>query len=262
MGILPLLYAKNAPLPSLHLYRLQLDYTSPSIAWTIEKTEGLLYSLTGGVSVYANGVCLGDIGGRSSVSTPLAQCIRFPSGKDFAVTVNLRGFAADLLYLAQPQPMKYMQSHKTPYMHINDTVFHRVGEGAHARVVAEVPRPDGYALDCGETLNDIGCVSSWPSHANAEDLEKFRRGETTWEEVMFFVAPKPGKVALDGYYSGNKPIREYSVIHSGDAMAMPLGSHPITAAPDAWMWYFWGYAGTALEKQYRKFATDVAIYRK
>lgn len=249
-------------LPTLTLARLQLDYALPAYSWNITAEEGLLYMLTGTVSIYANGMYLGDIGGRHSVSTPHVQCIRFPPDADFYVTVILRGFAADLLYLKQPQVDSRERGSRLPYLHNNDTVFHPVGEGSHRRVVAEVPRPDGFAIDCGETLNDPGCISSWPSHANADDLEKFRRGETTWEEVMFFVAPKPGRVVLDGVYSGGTLYKTTVIIQSGDAMAMPLGSHPITAAPDTWMWYFWGYAGTALEKQYRKFATDVAIYRK
>jgi len=257
-----LLSKEIAPLPTLTLSRLQLDYALPTYSWVAMEEEGLLYALTGTVSAYANGMYLGDIGGRHSVSTPHVQCIRFPSGENFHITVVLRGFAADFLYLKQPQTKSHDRANRLPYTHINDTVFHPVGEGSHARVVAEVPRPDGFAIDCGETLNAPGCVSSWPSHANAEDLQKFRRGETTWEEVMFFVAPKPGRAALDGIYSGGSPYNTSVIIQSGDAMAMPLGSHPITAAPDAWMWYFWGYAGTALEKQYRKFSTDVAIYRK
>ncbi len=261
MQIITLLDHNNSPLPTLQFYRVLLDHEFPSIHLATDTAEALLYSMTGTVMVYANGTFLSTIGMRTSVKEPHCHCIRFPAMSHFTVTLTMDSFAADLLWVVDTERYATIINH-TPYLHYNDTMFHTVGEESYRRRVAEVPRPAGYAIDCGETLNHVGATSSWPAHANAHDLDVFRDGKTTWQEGMFFVCPKPGTAKLDGLYSGGKIVNMTVPITNGSAMAMPLGSHPITAAPDSWMWYFWAYTGTALEKRYNRFATDVGVYEK
>lgn len=261
LSIHTLLTYNNAPLPSMQLYRIQLDHGSPSISVGNGQGEGLLYVITGTVDVYSGSMFLGTLGGRKSVTEPCVQCVRLPTLHETILHVNLRSFAADMLWVVDTKPLMRC-GNLAPYMHCTDTVFHRVGADGYQRVVAEVPRPLGYTIDCGETLNDPGNTSSWPAHANANDLSLFAEGKTSWQEVMFFVCPKPGVIHMNGMFSGAQAVYESRQVGNGMAMTMPLGSHPITAAPDSWMWYFWAYTGNALEKRYNRFSTDLGVYEK
>ncbi len=286
-----LLSKDTAPLQHLVLGRAQLDASSPSVALATRGREALLYSLVGRITVYANGVCLGTLGGRRSVTEHRVQCVRFPSGVDFAVTLVLDGFAADLLWMTcarqaapfvavpetfGPQAQSYppviqgatTASHlapasRVPYMHGGlDVYWHTVGHGTHERTVAEVPRVEGYELDVGETMNLPGAWSSYPPHANAEDIEKFGNGQTTWEEIFYCVCEKPGVIVLNGLYTDGSVVNKLQAVQNGEAYVVPLGSHPLVAHPSSFLWYFWAYCGTALEKQYKKYSDDVLTYRK
>ena len=277
-----LLDKHTAPLDRLTLVRLQLDASCPSLVLGTQGNEGLLYSLVGRVTVYADGLCLGTLGGRRSVTEPQIHCIRFPAGVMTTITVVLDGFAADVLWVtyesssfkvvATPYSrVTYNQGtstnmtsviQQTPYLHWHDTVWHSVGTGTYARTVAEVPRPDGYRLDVGETLNPPGAWSSYPPHANTQDIEHFSNGETTWEEVFFCVCEQPGIVNLQGVYTGGTIVEKVMPVYNGHAYVMPLGSHAMVAHPQSYLYYFWCYAGTALEKIYRKYSDDVGVYRK
>jgi len=149
-----------------------------------------------------------------------------------------------------------------PYLHWNDTLWNDVGEGTHFRTVAEVPTPQGFELFCGETLNIPGGTSSWPPHATAEDLRQYSARKTTWNEIMFFSSQEPGIVNLQGIYADGTIVDALQPIANGSAHVMPLGSHALTAHPASYLHYVWIYYGTALQKQYRKFASDTNIYVK
>lgn len=258
-----LLSPETHPLHRLTLSRIQLDATSPVTSLETHGDEVLLYSLVGRADVYCNGRFLGSFGNRKQVTERLVHAIRFPMGTEFTVALTVNGAAADILCLTATPPVhgnSLVNPH--PYLHWNDTVWNEVGEGCHFRHVAEVPTPEGFAIYTGETLNIPGGTSSWPPHANPEDLRRFAAKETTWEEVMFFSCKEPGIVDLQGIYTGGKIVNELVRIENGSAQVMPLGSHRIVAAPDSYIWYHWSYCGTALQKQYRKFASDTNIYVK
>lgn len=285
--LVELLSKANAPLDRLRLERVMLDSHDPGYS-TSFTNEAAIYALAGMMHVYWNGMYIGRIGGRASVTEPLCHVIRFPRTtleNPHHVVVTLEGFAADALCIscapalsdcARPlasheattsssisAPFIHRTAHiPLPYFHWNDTVWNDVGNDTHARRVAEVPTPPGFELYLGETLNTVGGVSSWPAHANAEDIELYERKQTEWEEAMFFVNPKPGLCVMNGMFSNGEAVDTTVVIENGSAHAMPLGSHRIHAAPDTWLWYFWAYTGNALQKQYRKFSTDVGIYVK
>lgn len=283
-----LLNKDSAPLRRLALGRVQLDAGCPSITLETDGNEGLLYTLTGSVAVYVNDACLGMIGGRRSVTERHVQCVRFPAGVDFHVTLGLVGFAADLLWVTcKRQTQSFVPvsgtfssaahvndalntatttvdmapQNRVPYLHWNDTYWHEVGSGTHLRTVAEVSRVEGYELDVGETLNIVGGWSSVPPHASDADLARFSNGESTWEEGFFVVCEKPAIVDVKGVYTGGTIVEKVMHLHNGEAYVMPLGSHAVVAHPQSYVYYFWVYCGTALEKVYRKYSTDVGVYR-
>lgn len=253
---------QNAPLESLALSRIRLSQESPFLGERDGQREGevVLYSLTGSVNIYAEGQYIGLIGNRRTMTEEVVQAVRLRGFQSYAVTLASHCYAADMLVL------RHHGAHRvdTPMvtLHFNDTAWHTVGEGCHQRRVGEVPTPVGAEIFCGETHNIVGGISSWPPHATEKDIERFSNGETTWQEVMFFVCEKPGIANLKGVYTGGTVVNKLVEIRNGDAMAMPLGSHAIHAAPDSAMIYVWGYVGTALQKQYNQSATDVTTYRK
>ena len=258
-----LLSPATDPLQRLTLVRIQLDATSPADSLETHGDEVLLYSLVGRAYVYSNGRFLGSLGGRKHVTEKLVHAMRFPAGTDFHVALTVNGAATDLLCcVATPAAYTLVTPNPHPYLHWNDTVWNEVGEGCHARQVAEVPTPEGFQIFTGETLNIPGGSSSWPPHANPEDLRRFVAKDTTWEEVMFFACKEPGIADLQGIYTGGKIVNELIRIDNASAHVMPLGSHRLIAAPDSYLYYWWGYCGSALQKQYRQFASDTNIYVK
>lgn len=253
-----LLSSETAPLRTLSLARLQLDQGEPLCRVQTQGEEIILYSLIGTVHIHTKNHDWGIFGGRRHILEPRVHAMRFPAGCAQEIIVELQGQSADLLVVGAFAEGSTIM----PVAHREDCVLHQVGEGAHAREVRVLPRPLGYVLDCGETLNIPGGISSWPPHANAGDLAKFQQGLTTWEEVMFFVCPSPGIAVLDGCYADGTPVNEIIRVENGQAYPMPLGSHTCYAAPDSYLWYFWCYCGTALTKQYNRWATDVLTYKK
>ena len=258
-----LLSPATSSLRTLTLSRLQLDQDAPVCQVQTTGDELLFYSLIGAVELcdpMSNDMeSWGLLGTRRKVTEPGVHIMRFPAGHPLAVDVCLRDFSADLLLVSVPGPASTMP----PLGQSGGSIWaHQVGDGTHQREVREVLQPPGYAICCGETFQMPGMISSWPPHANAEDLTKFRAGVTTWDEVFFCVCPSPGIAVLAGYYMKDMPVDEVIRLENGHAYQMPLGSHMCYAAPDSYLWYVWFYCGDALQKQYRKYADDVGVYRK
>ena len=259
-----LLSPATSSLRTLTLSRLQLDQDESVCTVQTQGEEICLYVLIGEVEIAdissedVVGGSYGRFGGRRKVTDPGVAVLRLPAGHPSTFDVHLCDFSADILLVSAPGPGSGVQ----PISHRHDIWAHQVGEGTHQREVREVPTPAGYSISCGETLNIPGGVSSFPPHANMEDLAKFQAGVTTWEEVMFFACPSPGFAVLDGYYSTGQYDNSIIRLENGSAHPMVLGSHAIYSAPDAYIWYFWGYLGNALKKEYRRWSTDVGVYRK
>ena len=252
--------SEPTPVGNLEVTHLMLDAEKPCHHTYIREREALVYALIGKIRVYANHQFLGTIGGRSSVTEPLAHVIRFPAGTTFQMTLVLEGFAADCLLVSCDALEN--RATRLPYMHWNDAYFHHVGTGTHQRRVGEVPTPPSFHVSCGETFQEAGMVSSWPPHATQEDLQNFHAGHTTWEEQFYVVCPEPAQTVLIGLYPGGKQVQETRMLMNGEIVPMPLGSHMVSSHPSSWMWYFWAYCGSALQKSYNKFSHNCHTYLK
>ena len=253
-----LLSPDNSPLRTLTLSRLQFDQDEPVCTVETQGQELLLSVGIGKVIVAIEQVAAWSLGGRRKVTDPGVAVLRVPAGHPQRLDVHLCDFSADILIASAPGPA----SEAGFVCHMDDVWSHQVGEGTHQREVREVPTPPGYSISCGETLQQPGMISSWPPHANAEDLAKFKAGATTWEEVFWLVAPSPGVAVLDGCYADGSVVQNVLRLENGHAYCMPLGSHMCYAAPDSYLYYAWFYCGDALQKQYRKYSDDVGVYRK
>lgn len=255
-GIEPL--PPSPPGSSLTVEHVCLDSEHPTHSVTHHQRESLLYALTGRLRVYANGLFLGTLGGRTSVIEPLAHVLRFPAGTLHEVTVLLEGFSADYLWVACAAVENWVT--KLPYLHWNDTPFHVVGNGTHQRRVGEVQTPPGFHLYCGQTVQEAGTTSSFPPHATMADLQLYADGKTTWQEMFFCTGTKPAQAVLYGIYPDGKQVNQTITLNNGDIVPMPLGSHMVQAAPEGWFSYHWFYVGSALRKKYNKFSTNVDVY--
>ena len=264
-----LLSPTNSPLRTLTLSRFQLDQDAPVCTVETQGEELCLAVLIGAVEIvdastgqhYGQGV----LGGRRQVTERGLTVFRLPAGRPQAFDVHLCDFSADILLTSTrglPGTAACPAHPDGVCIHHDDIWAHQVGEGTHQREVREVRTPPGYAISCGETLQQAGMISSWPPHANTDDLAKFQAGVTTWEEAFWIVAPAPGIAVLDGYYADRTPVHEVIRLENGHAYCMPLGSHMAYAAPDSYLYYAWFYCGNALQKQYRKYSDDVGVYRK
>ena len=260
-----LLNKTTAHLNRLSLSRIQLHREDAHAIIQPSGHEQLLYALTGSVRIldYREGGAadLGTFGGRRSVWESKPTIVRIPATYGNPLSLILASETADLLLVACETHERESNGELTLAFGLKidqDAREHQVGEGCYARMVREFSPPEGYEIHAGETLNPPGGWSSFPSHANKEDLVNYNK----WEEVMFFITKEYGIIKCDGIYCDGSKINEVVECKNGKAMVVPLGSHPIIACPSSPLWYFWAYVGTALKKQYNQWSTDVGTYIK
>lgn len=253
-----LLNKDNAPLSTLSLYRLRLSVSGESLAIIdLRHHELLLYPLIGAVAV--DGIKLKS---RKAVTQHPRSALRVHvGGVGHKLIIELKSGTADVLIAARDASTGGDDDpgDGPQYLHIDTIMPYAVGNGTHRRTVRVIDGPPApFKIYGGETLNIPGGWSSWPAHANQEDLRKW----DDWQETFFVVTPGYGLLHLDGTYHDGTYVSGTQIVHNGDAIVTPLGSHPIVASPGAWLWYAWFYTGGALKKTYNQWATDLGTYVK
>ena len=113
------------------------------------------------------------------------------------------------------------------------------GRGNYAREVHDILVTDTHAqrLMVGETFNPPGNWSSYPPHKHDG-----RNGEPTLEEVYYFRVDPPQGFGQQILYTsdGESAIHQ---VRDGDAVLLPYGYHPVSAAPAYRLYYLWAMAG-------------------
>jgi 5-deoxy-D-glucuronate isomerase len=239
MALRTLLSPETAPLRTLTLARVVLERTLPVELFPVGQRELLLYSLIGTVRVHLDGIDYGLLGARTAIQTPVVHALRL-SGMTAEVLLTLQSPTADLLLAGIPS-----EAQQAPFVHRDDVYCHSVGTGTHHREVRELLTPPGWKLHAGETLNDVGGWSSWPSHAALDELPRYKEHE----ECFYVVTPGYGLCRTDGLYSIGLRADGVQEVRNGEAFVTPLGAHEIVASPDAWLWYYWCYT-SFLQKTY------------
>jgi len=264
-----LLSPATHPLTTMQLWRVQLTRAEAQASLHWSTGEALLYPLIGHADVVlttedAAPYYAGAIGGRASVHIPPTPILRLVPGVTGGMTCTLTlrdGAACDLLVVHTTQsPQRFPLCGAIAWQPAWEA--RPVGLGTYHRVVTDFVTPPGYGLHVGETQQGPGMISSWPPHATPEDVHRLEARQTSWEECFFCITAQPATAVLDGLYSTGWAIQESRRILNGSAHAMPLGAHRMQAAPDSALWYWWGYIGTALTKQYNVGAHDVGVYVK
>lgn len=134
---------------------------------------------------------------------------------------------------------------------------HMIGDGTARREVREILGSEAptRALRCGETVNKPGGWSSWPPH-------HFDKTTTEGFEEVFYVFTDPkdsyALIPRKGTIKG-EPVGDVYVAHSGDRVEIPLGIHPIVAAPGTRLIYCWFYVGAT--KEYARWSEDLGNYK-
>lgn len=183
-----------------------------------------------------------SIGGRKNIFHP------FPGGELLEKDAEIKAVTAFDVIVATCETK-----------HVADTAsvqakIHCIGSGTAKREVREILGFGGPAqhLRCGETVNRPGGWSSWPPHA-------FDHDATTqgFEEVFFvFTDPKDSYALITRKGSGYDDVVKVS---SGTRVDVPLGEHPIVAAPETRLIYAWFYVGA--DKRYAQWAEDMGTYK-
>ncbi|HKB10398.1 MAG TPA: 5-deoxy-glucuronate isomerase [Vicinamibacterales bacterium] len=115
------------------------------------------------------------------------------------------------------------------------------GKGCYAREVHELFVSDPYArrLMVGETYNPPGNWSSYPPHKHDG-----RDGELKLEEVYYYRIDPPQGFGHQMIYTADGESVTHTV-RDGDAVLLPYGYHPVSAAPGYRLYYLWAIAGVA-----------------
>ena len=113
------------------------------------------------------------------------------------------------------------------------------GKGNYAREVHDIFVTDPHArrLMVGETFNPPGHWSSYPPHKHDG-----RDGEPKLEEVYYYRIDPPQGFGHQMLYTEDGEAVTHQV-HDGDAVLLPYGYHPVSAAPGYRLYYLWAIAG-------------------
>jgi 5-deoxy-glucuronate isomerase len=94
----------------------------------------------------------------------------------------------------------------------------------------------------GETFNEQGSWSSFPSHKHDIDIEG---EESCHEEVYFFKIKQKYGFGFQRIYSKDKSIDETFTVKDNCLSIIPKGYHPVVASPGTDLYYFWILSGSS-----------------
>jgi 5-deoxy-glucuronate isomerase len=120
-----------------------------------------------------------------------------------------------------------------------DVVVNQRGKGTYTREVHDIFVRDPYVrrLMVGETFNPPGHWSSFPPHKHDG-----RNGEPKLEEVYHYrIDPSQGFGYQTIYTDDGESITHQ--VKDRDAVLLPYGYHPVSAAPGYRLYYLWAMAG-------------------
>ncbi|NQU08431.1 MAG: 5-deoxy-glucuronate isomerase [Candidatus Abyssubacteria bacterium] len=124
----------------------------------------------------------------------------------------------------------------------SDIIERTVGAGTYKRSVRTIIGEDFQAerLLIGETINQAGKWSSYPPHRHENNSPP---DEAKLEEVYYYKLEKPNGFGVQRIYTDDGRIDETHTVRDGDLCVLPRGYHPVAAAPNSRLYYFWALAG-------------------
>jgi 5-deoxy-glucuronate isomerase len=169
---------------------------------------------------------------RKSVFAERATALLLPPGVPLTVTAS-----ADLeaVLVSAPSSEPGAPALVLPA----DVTVNARGRDTFAREVHDIFVADASArrLLVGETFNPPGHWSSFPPHKHDG-----RNGEPFLEEVYYFRLDPPQGFGHQMLYTEEGESVTHTV-RDGDAVLLPYGYHPVSAAPGYSLYYLWAMAG-------------------
>jgi 5-deoxy-glucuronate isomerase len=169
---------------------------------------------------------------RSGVFTERATALYVPPNIEVIVTAEHQ-FEAVLV--STPAGSNGVPAVVTP----GEVVVNQRGQENYSREVHDIFVRDSYVtrLMVGETFNPPGHWSSFPPHKHDG-----RNGEPKLEEVYHFRIDPPQGFGYQTIYTNDGESVTHQV-KDRDAVLLPYGYHPVSAAPGYRLYYLWAMAG-------------------
>jgi 5-deoxy-glucuronate isomerase len=169
---------------------------------------------------------------RAGVFRERATALLLPPGTELTVTAD-----SDLEALIVSA--RSTEAGEPTLMSPGDVTVNQRGRGTYAREVHDIFVRDPHArrLMVGETFNPPGHWSSFPPHKHDG-----RNGEPFLEEVYYFRLDPPHGFGHQMLYTEDGESVTHQV-RDGDAVLLPYGYHPVSAAPGYALYYLWAMAG-------------------
>lgn len=169
---------------------------------------------------------------RRNVFDERATAVYVPPGLEISVAAD---DALEAVLVSTPAPGGPPPALARPA----DVIVNARGRGNYAREVHDIFVRDSHAqrLMVGETFNPAGNWSSYPPHKHDG-----RNGEPALEEIYHFrIEPAQGFGQQILYTTDGESVTHQ--VRDGDAVLLPYGYHPVSAAPGYRLYYLWAMAG-------------------
>jgi 5-deoxy-glucuronate isomerase len=169
---------------------------------------------------------------RSGVFTERATALYLPPGLEVTVQANEPLEAVLISTPAEPGGSPALTGP-------DEVVVNTRGRGNYTREVHDIFVRDPHVrrLMVGETFNPPGNWSSYPPHKHDG-----RDGEPELEEIYHFRIDPPQGFGHQVLYTNDGEAVTHQV-RDGDAVLLPYGYHPVSAAPGYRLCYLWAMAG-------------------
>ena len=260
-GFTLLVSKDNSYLNDLEVGRLRLGNNGDHFSGETQNEELLLEILIGSCDIattlHGDVKKFTNLGNRKSVFDSKPDSILIGPQTDFDIICTSE--SVDIL-----MPKVALHDESLEYNPVvvksNNVQVYEIGQGNFKRTVRVILGGDGPAkrLRGGETINDKGQWSSWPRHSFDDHPELAKEFE---EFFLYFTNPKDGYALqrADGTFSDGEFREQTQLVRNGDYAILPLGDHPIVAAPNTRVLYVWFYI-SPIPKIYPKWAEDHGEY--
>ena len=260
-GFTLLVSKDNSYLNDLEVGRLRLGSNGDHFSGKTQNEELLLEILIGSCDIttthHGDMKKFTNLGNRKNVFDSKPDSILIGPQTDFDITCTSE--SVDIL---MPKVVLHDESleYNPVIVKSNNVQVYEIGQGNFKRTVRVILGGNGPAkrLRGGETINDKGQWSSWPRHSFDDHPELAKEFE---EFFLYFTNPKDGYALqrADGTFSDGEFREQTQLVRNGDYAILPLGDHPIVAAPDTKVLYVWFYI-SPIPKIYPKWAEDHGEY--
>lgn len=201
--------------------------------------ELALVILSGKCQIKVNNSLFENLGERKNVFDGPATTVYVPINSHYEITACQSG-SVELAIVSVPAEKQFQPFIVKP----EEVVINHRGVLNWQRDVHDLLTDNAegrvHRIVLGETFAFSGQWSSYPPHKHDTYNPPF---EAKLDETYLFkVNPSEG-FGVQVMYSDDFSLREAHIIKNGDAVALPIGYHPVVAAPGFQIYYLWVMAG-------------------